>query len=122
MKTSKPATRAVPPEAFAARLAAGQFDLALVTRTLVAPAPAPAAVELAWALGGAPAARRAISRLASADPGTAAAEAAEEAGAVPLVAAGLLASPRAGLHGLAPLPGGGLDPGDLWILPAPGAP
>lgn len=115
------AVEALPPEAFAARLAAGDFELALLTRTLAAPAPAPAAVEVAWALGGPPAARRALARLAGADPGGAAAEAAEEAGAVPLLSTGLIASPRSGLHGLAPLPDGGFDPGDLWTLP-PGAP
>ena len=65
-----------------------------------------------------PGSRRALARLAVADPGAAAAGAAEEAGAVPLLAAGLIASPRAGLHGLAPLPDGGFDPGDLWTLPA----
>jgi hypothetical protein len=115
------AVEALPPEAFAARLAAGTFDLALLSRTLAAPAPAAAALEVAWALGGPAAARRALARLAGADPGAAAAEAAEEAGAIPLLATGLVASPRAGLHGLVPLPDGGFDPGDLWTLPA-GAP
>jgi peptide/nickel transport system substrate-binding protein len=115
------AVEALPPEAFAARLAAGNFDLALLSRTLAAPAPAAAALEVAWALGGPAAARRALARLAGADPGAAAAEAAEEAGAIPLLATGLVASPRAGLHGLVPLPDGGFDPGDLWTLPA-GAP
>lgn len=112
------AVEALPAETFAARLAAGDFELALLTRTLAAPAPAPAAVEVAWALGGPPAARRALARLAGADPGAVAAEAAEEAGAVPLLSTGLVASPRSGLRGLAPLPGGGFDPGDLWTLPA----
>lgn len=112
------AVEALPPETFAARLAAGDFELALLARTLTAPAPAPAAVEVAWALGGPPAARRALARLAGADPGATALEAAEEAGAVPLLSTGLTASPRPGLHGLVPLPDGGFDPGDLWSLPA----
>jgi ABC-type transport system substrate-binding protein len=112
------AVQPLPPEALAARLAAGDFDLALLTRTLAAPAAAAAALEVAWALGGPAAARRALSRLAGADPGAVAAEAAEEAGAVPLLATGLSAWPRAGLHGLTPLPDGGFDPGELWTLPA----
>ncbi|HYQ80875.1 MAG TPA: ABC transporter substrate-binding protein, partial [Anaeromyxobacteraceae bacterium] len=114
------AVEVVAPEAFSARLAAGDFDLALLTRTLAAPGPAAAALEVAWALGGPAAARRALSRLAGGDPGAVAAEAAEEALAVPLLAAGLTASARAGLYGLSPLPDGGFDPGDLWTLPAVG--
>lgn len=112
------AVEAVGPEAFSARLAAGEFDLALLTRTLAAPTPAAAALEVAWALGGPAAARRALSRLAGADPGAVAAEAAAEALAVPLLGTGLTASARAGLHGLQPLRDGGLDPGELWTLPA----
>ncbi|HEU4383812.1 MAG TPA: ABC transporter substrate-binding protein [Anaeromyxobacteraceae bacterium] len=104
-------------EAFQARLADGDFDLALLTRTLAAPTPAAAALEVAWALGGPAAARRALERLAGTDPGAVAAVAAEEAMAVPLLATGLTASARAGLHGLRPLRDGGLDPGELWMLP-----
>jgi peptide/nickel transport system substrate-binding protein len=113
------AVEPLPPEALAARLASGDYDLALVTVGFAASSPALAVVEAAFALGGASAARRALGRLGSAEPGAVAAEIAADAGAVPLFASGLRVSPRRGLEGLAPAPDGGVELGDLWTLPAP---
>ena len=105
------------PGAFAARLAAGDYDLALLAVTFVSVSPALAALQLAQALGGVPLARRALARLDSADPAAVAAEVAA-AQAIPLFASGLRASARSGLQGLAHRPDGTLDPGGLWTLPA----
>jgi len=112
------AVEPLPAEALAARLASGDYDLALVSAVFAASSPALAAVEAAFALGGAASARRALSRLGSTDPASVAAEVAGDAGAVPLFASGLRASARHGLAGLAPAPDGGVDLGDLWTLPA----
>lgn len=112
------AVEPLPPEALAARLASGNFDLALVPVGFVASSPSLAAVEAAFALGGAAAARRALARIGSSDPETVAAEVARDVGAVPLFASGLRASARPGLVGLAAAPDGGVDLGDLWTLPA----
>jgi len=114
------AVEALPPEALAARLASGDYDLALVSAHFAASSPALAAVEAAFALGGAASARRALSRLGSADPASVAAEIAADAGAVPLFASGLRASARPGLAGLVAAPDGAVDLGDLWTLPARG--
>ena len=119
------AVDAVEPARLAARLAVGDFDVALVTVRIVAARPALAAGEVALALGGGPeAARRAMAELAGLD-GPAAADAAAGVAraldAVPLFASGLRASAAPALQGLAVRPGGGLDPGDLWLLPG-GAP
>ncbi len=108
---------ATPPELLAARLASGDYELAIVSVRFVASSPSLAAIEAAFALGGAAAARRALSRAGSSDPGTLAGEIAVEAGAVPLFASGLRASGRPGLAGLEPAPDGAVDLGDLWTLP-----
>jgi MarR-like DNA-binding transcriptional regulator SgrR of sgrS sRNA len=106
------------PAAFSARMAAGDWDLALVAVTFVSASPGLAAVQLAYALGGAPLAARALSRLGSEEPLAIAAEVVEAAGAVPLFASGLRATARAGLEGLSPRPDGLPDPGGLWSLAA----
>jgi len=106
------------PGAFAARLAAGDYDLALLAVTFVSASPPLAALQLAQALGGVPLARRALARLGSAEAAVVAAEVAEAVQAVPLFASGLRASARSGLEGLAPRPDGTLDPGGLWARPA----
>ncbi len=106
------------PPAFAARLAAGDWDLALAAVTFASASPQLATLQLAQALGGVPLARRALARLGEADAAAVAAEVVEAAGAVPLFAVGLRASARPGLEGLAPRPDGTLDPGGLWTLRA----
>jgi len=111
--------QALEPGAFAARLAAGDWDLALVAVTFVAPSPSLAVLQLAQALGGIPLVRRALARLDSADPAAVAAEVAEAAQAVPLFASGLRASIRPGLEGFAARPDGTLDPGALWRREGP---
>ncbi len=108
----------VAPEALAARLASRDFDLALASTSLVSPRPALAMLELAWALGGPAAARRLLARLAAQDPLPSPSELEEELGAVPLFARGLRATARPELQGLAVAPDGGIDLGDVWVLPS----
>jgi hypothetical protein len=107
----------VSPDALAARLSAGSFDLALVTLTFAATGPQGALLEVAWALGGAGAARRALARLAADDPSAALPEVADDLGAVPLYVSGPTASAGPQLEGLSVLPDGTVDPGDLWLAP-----
>jgi peptide/nickel transport system substrate-binding protein len=111
------AVSAVSPDALAARLSAGSFDLALVTLTFAATGPQGALLEVAWALGGAGAARRALARLAADDPSAALPEVADDLGAVPLYVSGPTASAGPQLEGLSVLPDGTVDPGDLWLAP-----
>lgn len=108
-----------PPARFAARLASGDYDVALVPVPILALAPAVAAGEVAYAVRGPAAARRAMAALAGAAPAEAPARLATLARAlevVPLVATGLRASATPALQGVAPRPDGGIDPGDLWLL------
>jgi hypothetical protein len=112
------AVSAVSPEALAARLAAGSFDVALVTVTFTATGAPAALLEAAWALGGPGGARRALARLGGEDPAAAMAEVADDLGAVPLYVAGLTVSAGAQVEGLAVLPDATVDPGDLWLSPA----
>lgn len=102
-----------------ARLAAGDYDVALLSVTVQPLRPALAAGQVALAARGAAAARRAMESLAGLS-GDAALEAAErlarELHLVPLVASGLRASAAPRLHGLAPGADGGFDPGALWLL------
>lgn len=109
----------VPAERLAARVAAGDCDVALVSVAVSASAPALAAGQIAYATRGAAAARRAMERLAGASPEAALAAAdrlGRELDLVPLVASGLRASLGPALQGLAPGADGSLDPGDLWLL------
>ena len=108
----------VAPEVLASRLASGNFDLALANVTFAASGPQGGVLEVAWALGGPAGARQALARLAaSADAAEAAAEVADDLGAVPLHVSGLTASARPALEGLAVRPDGTIDPGDLWLAP-----
>jgi peptide/nickel transport system substrate-binding protein len=107
----------VSPDALAARLSAGSFDLALVTLTFAATGPNGALLEVAWALGGAGAARRALARLGPDEPSAALQEVADDLGAVPLYVSGPTASTAPHLEGLSVLPDGTIDPGDLWLAP-----
>lgn len=106
---------------YAARLAAGDWDVALVVVPLLTAEPALAAGQVAQAVGGPRAARRAEQALATAEPGAeaAAAEAVRaELDLWPLYAATLRVRAAAGLRGLAAARDGALDPGDLWRAPA----
>ena len=105
------------------RLAAGDWDVALVPVTVLAPDAALAAGQVAWATRGAAAARRVTAELAAlgADAAALAAAAdriAGELGIVPLVASGLRASAGAALEGLAVRPDGAIDAASLWRLGA----
>ncbi len=114
------------PARHAARLAAGDYDVAVLSVPLLAPVPALAAGQVAGAVGGPRAARRAEAALAGQPPelAPAAAEALRaELDLWPLLAAGARAAAAPGLEGLSPRPDGALDLGDLWRLrPASPAP
>ncbi|HVP68257.1 MAG TPA: ABC transporter substrate-binding protein [Anaeromyxobacteraceae bacterium] len=111
------AVEAVSRSALAARLASGNYDLAVVSLTFTSGSAQPALLEVAWALGGPSAARRALQRLGGSEPATVASELAEEIGAVPLFASGLRASARPGLYGLEVLPDATVDLAELWLPP-----
>jgi peptide/nickel transport system substrate-binding protein len=107
------------PSRFAAQLAAGDFDVALVHVPVLASRPALAAGQVVFAARGPAAARRAMAALAGLAPAGALAAAdslARELGIVPLVASSVRASPAPSLEGLAPAADGSFDLGDLWIL------
>lgn len=107
------------PARFAARLAAEDWDVALVSVPVLAQAPSLAAGQVALAARGPAAARRAMAELAALPPDDAAARAAALGRALdltPLLATGARASSGAVLEGLRVRADGGLDPGDLWRL------
>jgi peptide/nickel transport system substrate-binding protein len=107
------------PVRFASRLATGDCDVALVTVDLAA-RPALAAGQIALAVAGPDAARRAMAEMAGLEGEAAAATAerlARSLDVVPLFVAGLRASAAPALQGLAPRSDGGFEPGDLWLLP-----
>jgi peptide/nickel transport system substrate-binding protein len=111
------ATELEPPVRFAARLAAGDYDVALVPVQVEALAPALAAGQVALATRGPAAARRALAELAGLAPDAAGARAAALTGSldlVPIFATGARASAGAALEGLRVGADGGVDPGDLW--------
>ena len=113
------AVSAEEPPRFAARLAAGDYDVALVPVPVLALRPALAAAEIALATRGPGAARQALAELGVAPPAELPARLDALARAldlVPLLATGERASAGPALQGLRPLPDGGLDPGDLWLL------
>lgn len=106
-----------------ARLAAGDYDVALVTVRVEGLRPALAAGQVAAATRGDAAARRTLAALAGLEGEAAlaaAARAARELELVPLVAAGARASWAPPLQGLAPLPDGGVELPALWLLGAGG--
>ncbi|HSN92275.1 MAG TPA: ABC transporter substrate-binding protein [Anaeromyxobacteraceae bacterium] len=113
------------PARFAARLSAGEHDVALLPVPLLAPRPALAVAQIAWAAGARAEARRALREMAglSGDEACRAADRiAARLGLVPLFASGLRASAGPALRGVRPLPDGTLDPGDLWLSQRGGAP
>ena len=104
-----------------ARLAARDWDVALVPVAVLAPDPALAAGQVAFAARGGAAARRVTAELAAlATDATALSTAADriaaELGIVPLVASGLRASAGGALEGLAVRPDGAIDSAALWRL------
>jgi peptide/nickel transport system substrate-binding protein len=102
-----------------ARLATADWDVALVSVTVLAPDPALAAGQIAWAARGAAAGRRVLAELAPVAPGelrAAADRLGKELGIVPLVATGLRASAGAALEDLPARPDGAIDTGRLWLL------
>jgi peptide/nickel transport system substrate-binding protein len=112
----------VDPVRYAARLAAGDYDVALLVVPLLSTQPALAAGQLALAVGGPRAARRAEQALAELEPGAleAAAEAVRaELDLWPLYVAGGRATAAAPLRGLEVRPDGAFDLGDLWRLGGP---
>jgi len=116
----RPVLQPVEPSRFAARLAARDYDLALVQVTLLSGATALAAGQVAGAAAGPQSARRAERALAGLDgPALAAAAAAlrAELELVPLGTAAGRASPGPALRGLVLRPDGSFDAGDLWRLP-----
>jgi peptide/nickel transport system substrate-binding protein len=113
------AVEAEPPARFASRLAAGDFDVALVPVPIVALKPALAAGQVALAARGPAAARQVISELAGLPPDAALARAAaltRRLDLVPLFSAGTRVSAAPALQGVQPRADGGVDPGDLWRL------
>jgi peptide/nickel transport system substrate-binding protein len=115
----KAAVETEPGPRFAARLAAGDFDVALVPVQVQALAPSLAAAQLALATRGPAASRRVLAELAGLDPARAAPRAealARTLDLVPLFSTGLEASPGPELQGLRLRTDGGLDLGDLWRM------
>jgi peptide/nickel transport system substrate-binding protein len=113
------AVEAADAAAFAVRLAAGEYDVALVSVPVLAVRPALAAGEIAFAVRGAAAARRAMSALSglAGDDAVAAASAlGRELDLVPLFAAGVRAAASPALQGLTAGADGALDAGGLWLL------
>ncbi len=111
------ATELEAPPRFAARLAAEDYDVALVPIPVLALAPSLAAGQVALATRGPLAARRALAELAGLAPDAAAARAAaltRSLDLVPLFATGARASAGPALEGLRVGADGGVDPGDLW--------
>lgn len=109
----------VDPARFAARLASGDHDVALLLVPVLAPKAALAAGQVAFAARGAAAARRAMAALSGLSPEAALAAAdrlARELAIVPLVASGWRASPAARLEGLSVGGDGAFDAGNLWLL------
>ncbi|HYD42793.1 MAG TPA: ABC transporter substrate-binding protein [Anaeromyxobacter sp.] len=104
---------------FAARLAAEDFDVALVPVQVTALAPALAGGQVALATRGPGAARRAMTELAGL-PAAAAAPRAERLtrtlDLVPLFSTGVRASAGPALQGLRIRADGAIDLGDLWLL------
>ncbi len=112
----------VDPARFRSRLAAGDYDVALVSVPVAAPEPALAAAQIAWLVRGPAAARRAYEALGGVVHRlTALGNAhrlARELDLVPLVVSGLRASLGPTLQGFAAGGDGSIDLGELWLLGA----
>jgi len=113
------AVEAVPRARFDARLAAGDYDVAIVPVAVLAARPSLAAAQVAHAVRGADGARSALAALAGLPPAEAATAAAELSRAldlVPLFASAPRATTGPAAQGLRPDPAGAFDPGELWRL------
>jgi peptide/nickel transport system substrate-binding protein len=111
------------PARFAARLAAQDYDVALVPVPVQALAPSLAAGQVAFAVRGPEAARRTMIELAGQEPAAAVARVGALGRALdlwPLFATGARASAGPGLEGVRIRADGGFDPGDLWRIPRDG--
>lgn len=118
----KVALEPLDPRALGARLAAGDYDVALLLVPLLTAEPALAAGQIAGVLGGPRAARRAELALAEVAPGGggAALEALRaELDLWPLYAAGGRLRAAPGVGGVGEWRDGSWDPGALWRNPAP---
>lgn len=112
--------QSVTPEALAARLASRDFDLAVTSLSLLSDRPAPAVLELAWRLGGPAIGQRVLTRLSAPTPWLSASLCSaleEELGAAPLFVRGLRVSTRPEIQGVAGIPDGRVDLGEVWLLP-----
>jgi peptide/nickel transport system substrate-binding protein len=121
----KAALEPLDPARLAARLAAGEYDVALVVVPLLSGEPALAAGQVAGTFGGPRAARRAeqlLAGVAAGRRGEVLEQIRAELDLWPLYAAGGRLRPAAGVGGICQWRDGSLDPGDLWRAPAPAAP
>jgi peptide/nickel transport system substrate-binding protein len=108
-----------PAARFAARVAAGDYDVAIAAVPVLALRPALAAGEVALALRGPAVARQVMAALAALPPEDAAARAAalaRELDVVPLFATGQRATATPALQGARFRADGAIDAGDLWLL------
>lgn len=106
---------------YAARLASGDYDVALVAVPLLTASPALAAGQVAQAVGGPRAARRAVQALAAAGPGAESAACEAVRGDLdlwPLYAAAVRVRAAAGLRSGASWRDGSVDLGEVWRAPA----
>jgi peptide/nickel transport system substrate-binding protein len=109
----------VDPARFRSRLASGENDVALVRVPVLAMRPALAAAQVAFAVRGAAAARRAMAALSGLPPEAALAAAdrlGRDLAIVPLVASGWRVSLAPRVQGFAARADGSFDMGDLWLL------
>lgn len=117
------AVESAPAPVFAARLASGAFDAALVPVWLAARTPALALAQVATALGGRERGALALARAAAAAPGELPGVAAgleAELMAVPLFTQGLRFVARDGVQGASLRRDGTLDAANAWLMPQPG--
>lgn len=113
------AVEALPRARFEARLAAGDYDVALVPVPVLSARPSLAVAQVAYAIRGPEGFRRALDALAGLPAGEVAAAAAQLESAldlVPLFASAPRATAGPAAQGLRPDPAGGFDPGELWRL------
>jgi peptide/nickel transport system substrate-binding protein len=112
------AVDAQPRARFDARVAGGDYDVALVPVPVLAASPSLAAAQVAFAVRGSAGARLALASLAGVEPGPAV-DAADALGRtldlVPLLASAARASLGPAAQGVA-VRGGLVDPGELWRL------
>jgi ABC-type transport system substrate-binding protein len=114
------AVEAPSPAFFTARVARGDFDLALVPMTFLTTDPVAAQLQASFTIGGVDAARAVLRSRAAGDrkPTAASVFFGGTVSVVPLYVAALSASAHPSIsEGLSILPDGRIDMGGLWILP-----